>query len=90
MEENETVHPDYQKGFNEGYAIAKIASEIATTLRNVEAKGERIEGIKAGIYEFFLEKEKQMLPDWLKNERPKLSIKDRTSKDSKGRDFEKE
>lgn len=68
MEGNEKVHPDYQKGFNEGYAIAEIAPEIATTLRNVKAKGDRIEGIKAGIDEFTLEIDKANTPVWLKRD----------------------
>lgn len=68
MEENNTVHPDYQKGFNEGFSIAKFAPEIAVTLSKAQTQSERMKGFKDGRNEFLLEKEKD-LPAFLRKDR---------------------
>jgi hypothetical protein len=82
MEQNSTVHPDYQKGFNEGYSIAKLAPEIAETLSKAQTQSERMKGFKDGRKEFLLEKEKakDLMPGWLKDDTPTKSDK------SKGKD----
>lgn len=85
MEENETVHPDYQKGFNEGYAIAEIAPEIAATLLKVDAIGFRVEGMKAGINEYVHELAKINTPAWLKRDIKSLNSNE-LNKDDKDRD----
>jgi hypothetical protein len=79
MEENSTVHPDYQKGFNEGYSFAKLAPEIADTLSKAQTQSERMKGFKDGHKEFLLEKEKakDLMPNWLKESKSPSKTKDK-------------
>ena len=88
MEENETVHPDYQRGFNEGYKLSTLAPEMADILSKAEGNGERMKGFKDGRNQFLLEKEKskEFLPDWLKEPLLPQSDKDKT----KGKEIDKE
>lgn len=83
MEELETVHPDYQKGFNEGYLMAELDPEIGKILSQVKGSSERIEGFKDGHAQFLLEKDKALLPDWLKERKVTT---DKTNDKDKGRE----
>lgn len=89
MEELEAIHPDYQKGFNEGYSIAELAPEIAEILIKMQGTSERIEGFKDGHAQFVLEQNKGLLPNWLKSDRLS-SINDKAEKGKEKNDLDKE
>jgi len=89
MEELETVHPDYQKGFNEGYTMAEHLPELADKLANIESNSERTLGFKAGYEQYILDKHKDLLPKWLRTDQPSSSIKKDEKEKDKG-DREKE
>lgn len=75
MEENTEPHPDYIKGFNEGYTLAKHMPELSEKLPVSLDETERGQGFKDGRDEYILEKEKQR-PSWLRKDR--LSDMDKT------------
>ena len=64
---NDEVSPDYLRGFNDGYQLAKNEPDIADLLNNVDSNDERMAGFKAGIREVTKEKTKDVYPKWLKN-----------------------
>ena len=66
-EETETPHPDYVKGFNEGYILSKHMPELADKMPK-DLSGERGQGFMQGRQQFLSEKEKDKLP-FLKNDR---------------------
>jgi hypothetical protein len=69
MENNseQDVHPDYLKGFNEGYLLHQHNPQLATDLaKAMEAiTSERASGFKAGSHEYAQEKEKDFTISWL-------------------------
>lgn len=69
------VSPEYQKGFNEGYILATYEPEIGIAVSLAEGMTERLSGIKDGIEEANLEKEKEKLPTpgWMR--KPDKDIK---------------
>ncbi len=70
MEELEQPDPDFQKGFNEGYTIAKHQPVLAEQLAQaVKDEGPRSAGFQAGRQQFILEKGRGRYPPWLKGER---------------------
>jgi hypothetical protein len=69
MEENDTMNPDYQKGFNEGYIFAKYLPELSEQLSKTELKSNRGIGFQDGRKEFISEQVKEKFPDWLKGNR---------------------
>lgn len=85
MAELDTPTPDYLKGFNDGYLIAKHEPDVATVLINVESKTERMEGMKAGMEEYVRENNKTNVPAWLKRDIKSLPEKE-IGKDDKERD----
>jgi len=60
-------HPDYLKGFNEGYLIQQhmpqLAAIISRSLQSVNS--ERAAGIKAGSAQFQQEREKILTLTWM-------------------------
>ncbi|WP_149242246.1 hypothetical protein [Dyadobacter sp. 32] len=69
MDENDTIDPDYQKGFNEGYVFAKYLPELSEQLSKTELKSSRGIGFLDGRKEFISEQVKDKFPDWLKGNR---------------------
>jgi hypothetical protein len=86
MEEETTPSPDYLKGFNEGYTIAKDMPELADRLSSIKGDGDRLQGLQDGRKEYILDKAKELRPDWLKE---KPTPKDRGTERSKGKDRER-
>lgn len=93
FEENsaDIVSPEYQQGFNEGYILATYEPEVSQAVSLAEGMTERLSGMKAGIEEARLEKEKLPIPKWMQ----KISTKEKTpgkeiEKDLDKGDFEKE
>jgi len=86
MDENEKIDPDYQKGFNQGYAFAKYLPELSEQLSKTELKSNRGIGFQDGRKEFISEQVKDKFPDWLKGNRMNPS-KSFPTKD-KGRSIE--
>ncbi|MFN8711911.1 MAG: hypothetical protein ACK5Z2_03580 [Bacteroidota bacterium] len=48
----------YQRGFNDGYLIAKHAPELSAQLADVQSNSPRMEGMKDGQDEYLLEQSK--------------------------------
>ena len=64
FEENSSdiVSPEYQKGFNEGYILPTYEPEVSQVVSLAEGMTERLSGMKDGIEEANLEKEKEKWP----------------------------
>ncbi len=69
MEENKTTEQDYQKGFNEGYTIAKHMPELAEQLAKATGESLRGSGFQEGRNQFLSEQVKERYPSWLKGDR---------------------
>lgn len=67
MEETNKIDPDYLKGFNDGYIIARYEPELAEKLSKIEAVSPRIVGMQQGRQQFIKEQLKVKLPNWLKD-----------------------
>lgn len=71
---DENPPPEYLKGFNNGYTIAEHYPELAEQLKSIKGDMERMQGMRAGIEQYGLDKGKSLnrdtLPEWLKPERP--------------------
>ncbi len=61
----------YQKGFNEGYLIAKHLPELSAKLAKITNETSRIEGFHDGRKQHLLEQSREYRPAWLKGERHK-------------------
>ncbi len=59
----------YQKGFNEGYIIAKHLPDLSNELAKVEPTTPRIEGFHDGRTQFVLEQTKEHRPAWMNPDR---------------------
>jgi hypothetical protein len=69
MEElNDTPPPNYTKGFNDGYLIAKHLPEPSKDLVKSLSDTEQSKGFQAGIRQVFLEKAKNYEPAWMKSD----------------------
>lgn len=73
MPEEKGEHIDYQKGFNEGYIIAKHMPELSNELSKIKSDSLRMEGFRDGREQFSLEKEKFHTPAWLKEDTRQIS-----------------
>lgn len=83
MPENEvTPSPDYLKGFNQGYIMAKHEPQLIEQILPSLGDSERGTGFKQGKEAYEAEKQKEHTPSWLK--------KDAFSDLDKGRDHEKD
>lgn len=60
-------HPDYLKGFNEGYMMAKYMPELMKKMGNDLGSSERGMGFSDGRDEYASEKEKDKYPSWLRD-----------------------
>lgn len=69
MEENETPHPDYLKGYNEGYMITKYLPELANKLPPSLGESLRGKGFADGKEQFFSEEKEKRYPEWLQSDR---------------------
>lgn len=68
MEETTQVDPDYLKGFNDGYLIARYEPELAEKFSKIEAVSPRIIGMQQGREQFVKEQLRAKLPTWLKDD----------------------
>lgn len=84
MEEETSPSPEYLKGFNEGYLLAKESPELTDKLSSIKGESDRTKGFLDGGKEYNLEKIRDLRPNWLQEK----SKTDRIS--SKGRDREKD
>ncbi len=86
MEEIQTPSPDFVKGFNEGYILAKRAPHLAEPLSQMEPQSDRLSGMKAGRDQYLVEQNRERLPSWLRND---ATPRTRTAPGKeKGRDIE--
>ncbi len=93
FEENSSdiVSPEYQRGFNEGYILATYEPEIGNAVSLAEGMTERLSGMKDGIEEANLEKEKEKWPTLPWMNKNKIVDKDPTKDIEKDKgDFEKD
>lgn len=84
MEENQVVHPDYQKGFNEGYILKEHMPDLADKIASVLNGSPRDTGFRDGREQYIYEKDMELLPDWLKRDYSK-GLDDYSDK-TKGKD----
>ncbi|MBS1585837.1 MAG: hypothetical protein JSS82_09870 [Bacteroidetes bacterium] len=63
----EMMETEYLWGFNRGYLIAEHLPDLATDLREIKSDAPKLVGLRDGIDEFLKEKDKSLLPDWLKD-----------------------
>jgi len=88
MEDEVTPPPDYIKGFNEGYLMAKHEPELLEKLPPDLGKSERSSGFKAGKEQYFLEKAKEHQPAWMRKDWHSGLDKKYQQKDKDGPDKE--
>ncbi|GAB3040165.1 hypothetical protein [Spirosoma pulveris] len=69
MEEQDKVEPEYLKGFNEGYDIARHKPELAEKLAAIDSDFIRLVGFKDGKKQYEAERAKTRLPSWMKEDR---------------------
>lgn len=69
MKEKNKIELDYQKGFNDGYLIAKFEPELSEMISKVNAVSSRIVGMQKGREQYLQEQSKEKLPAWLKGSR---------------------
>ncbi len=69
METEETPHPDYVTGFNEGYIIARDMPALAEQLRKAVGESERGKGFQSGREQWHFEEKEHRRPAWLNKER---------------------
>lgn len=85
MNNNQTIDSEYQKGFNEGYILARHNRELTEKIAEALKGSERGLGIKEGCKEFSKEKDaekaKIKLPDWLKKDKIKSLEKETKDKE---------
>ncbi|WP_138477131.1 hypothetical protein [Dyadobacter bucti] len=67
MENDETIDPDYLKGFNEGYVIAQHMPELAEQLSRAKGKSSRLTGIQDGRREYMVEQLRSLRPSRLQD-----------------------
>jgi hypothetical protein len=64
IEETETPHPDYVKGFNEGYILSKHMPDLSAKLAPALEGSNRTMGMKDGREEALLELRREKYPAW--------------------------
>lgn len=69
MEEQDTPHPDYVTGFNEGYTIARDLPELAEQLGKAVGTTERGQGFQSGREQWLYEEKEHRRPTWLSKSR---------------------
>lgn len=84
MSPEEITDAEYQKGFNEGYLMAKHDPELAKDLSKIEKDNSRMQGLKHGIEQFEKEQTKDRLPGWMQRDR--FSNLDKDKEKEKGKD----
>lgn len=89
MEEQNTISREYQKRFNEGYALAKYMPEVAETLAQSLKDNDRGQGFRDGRNQYLREQLKEKLPSRLSNQRQSLGV-DKQPDRTKGQDIEPE
>ena len=63
------IHPDYLKGFNEGYILKKHLPDVAEKLEKSIGQSQRADGFRSGRDQAEQEKNRDAYPAWLKKER---------------------
>ena len=66
--EDEKINPDYQKGYNDGYLIAKHEPDLADKLKNLPDSTPRMEGFEAGRKQLLRDRFKERLPELVKDD----------------------
>jgi len=69
MEEQETIPPEYLKGFNEGYTLAQHMPDMVDSISKSLPDSERSNGFKAGQEQYRQELVKEKRPTWLRRDR---------------------
>lgn len=80
----ETPSPEYIKGFNQGYLLARHTPELIEKLPADLGNSERSLGLKEGKEQYEAEKEKERTPAWMKKDA--FSDLDKDNKDDKTKD----
>lgn len=87
MEDNfDTPHPDYVKGFNEGYVLTKYSPQLANEIAASMPVSERSSGFKDGKTQVENELAKEKYPKFLQKDRSKIDKNNPSPDRSKVRD----
>lgn len=78
--EEETPSPEYVKGFNEGYTIAKELPDLADKISAVKGDGPRLQGFQDGRKQFALDMARDLRPEWL-TKRPDRNLPNTKTRD---------
>lgn len=65
--EKDEISPEYIRGFNDGYLIAKHDPELSKQLKDLDADSTRMQGFQDGMREITKEKTQNIYPKWLQN-----------------------
>ncbi|PKK36805.1 hypothetical protein BWI96_10570 [Siphonobacter sp. SORGH_AS_0500] len=84
--EEEPIHPDYIKGFNDSYLLAQHLPELAEKLSAIQGNSPRLQGMREGRQQYLSEQVKAKMPSWLQEDR--LSKSNPSSSPSKTRDID--
>ncbi|MDR6193353.1 hypothetical protein [Siphonobacter sp. SORGH_AS_0500] len=84
--EEEPIHPDYIKGFNDSYLLAQHLPELAEKLSAIPGNSPRLQGMREGRQQYLSEQVKAKMPSWLQEDR--LSKSNPSSSPSKTRDID--
>lgn len=84
--EEDPIHPDYNKGFNDSYLLAQHLPELAEKLSTLQGNSPRLQGMREGRQQYLSEQVKAKMPSWLKEDR--LSKGNRSSPPDKKRDID--
>lgn len=82
-QEPEDPQPDFVKGFNEGYLLARQMPELAEKIAGAATQSERSQGFKSGLEQFEHEQDLNRQPTWMREDRLQSfdQDKDRTTPD---------
>ena len=87
-EQFDTPDPEFMKGFNEGYTIAKQLPDLSKQLGEINSETLRSQGFQLGREQYITEQKKERYPAWLNSDRFNDSRSDPDHR--KGRDKEPE
>lgn len=74
MEETDKIDPDFLKGFNDGYLIAKYEPELAERLSKIKAASPHILGMQQGREQLLKEQLQGRMPSLFKESPKKKNI----------------
>ncbi|ODS76937.1 MAG: hypothetical protein ABS46_18695 [Cytophagaceae bacterium SCN 52-12] len=87
--EQDIIDPEYLKGFNQGYTMAKYLPETSAKIVKSEVKTPHMEGFQQGRDQYLMEVVREKYPEWLKDGHPKYKEPPVSRTKDRGRDMDK-